>query len=110
MKQYVIDELRPADFEKIKDYLSTHFEGSGVDNLFRVPVNEDILTNVQCQHKTCQPYYFAVELEPGRVSCELLVRTGSRIKCDCIQYATENQRNWFISLIDSVFDRLEIIH
>lgn len=110
MKQYVIDELRPADFEKVKDYLRTHFERSEVDNLFWVPVNEDLLTNVQRHHKTCQPFYVAVDLEPGRVSCELLVRTRSRVRCDCIQYATEKQRNWLISLVDSVLGQLEIIH
>jgi len=42
------------------------------------------------------------------LACELLVRTKNRMRCDCIQYATANQRNWLIELIDNMFSRLEI--
>jgi hypothetical protein len=31
------------------------------------------------------------------------------MRCDCIRYATEAQRNWLIALIDGIFNQLEIM-
>ena len=32
----------------------------------------------------------------------------NRMRCDCIRYATEKQRNWLIQWIDNIFNRLGI--
>ncbi|MCP4349400.1 MAG: hypothetical protein GY795_28300 [Desulfobacterales bacterium] len=109
MKQYVIDELRIQDYEKIRDYLDNNFTSSDVGGIYWIPIDQDILTNEQAEHTECQPFYFAVDLEQNLMACELLVRSKSRMKCSCIGYATENQRNWFIRFIDAMFERLEII-
>jgi hypothetical protein len=109
MKQYVIDELRPWEYEKIRGYLSARFEASEVDGIYWIHLDTDILNEVQRAHTACQPHCFAVELEPNRMSCELLVRTRERIRCECISYATEVQRNWLIRLADDIFDGLGII-
>ncbi|QTA85243.1 hypothetical protein [Desulfonema magnum] len=109
MKQYVIDELRIKDYEKIKAYLEMNFGSSQMGGIYWIPLDENIFTDVQAEHKQCQPFYFAVELEPDRMVCELLVRTQNRIRCDCINYATESQRNWLIRLVEDIFDQLEII-
>jgi len=108
MKQYVIDELRFKDFEKIKNYFDNHFTASEMDGIYWMHLDQEILTETQILHSECKPFYFAVELEPERISCELLVRAGSKIRCNCINYATETQRNWFIRLIDSILEKLEI--
>jgi len=108
MKQYVVDELRPGDFEKIESYLKERFEYSGLENLYWVRLDEKILTDVQASHTQCAPFYFAIELEPGRMSCELLVRTRQRIKCDCMNYADQAQRDWFIGLADTIIEQLAI--
>ena len=108
MKQYVIDELRLPDFEKIRSYFDVKFEYSGIENLYWVRLDRNILTNNQTAHSQCHPFYFAADLSPERLSCELLVRTRNSVKCSCMDYATEKQRNWFISLIDSIFDQLAI--
>jgi hypothetical protein len=108
MKQYVIDELRPADFNKIKKFLDETHESSEVDHLYWFRLDDEILTPVQTAHKGCSPFYFAVELEPDRISFELLIRTKKRVKCDCMAYATEDQRNWLIQSVDAVFTRLNI--
>lgn len=108
MKQYVIDELRLADHKKIKSYLDEHFGSSGVDGIYWIPIDQNNLTAVQVEHKKCQPFYLAIELEPDRMSCELLVRSENRMRCKCIGYATEKQRNWFIRFIDLIFDTLEM--
>ena len=108
MKQYVIDELRPADHKKIKAYLDENFGSSGVDGIYWIPIDQNNLTAVQAEHKKCQPFYLAIELKPHLISCELLVRSGNRIRCNCIGYATEKQRNWLIRFVDLIFDQLEL--
>lgn len=109
MRQYLIDELRPADYEKIKAYLDQHFSVSEFEGLYWVTLGEEQLTEVQGAHKECQPYYFALELMPDRLACELLVRSKQRIRCHCIQYASEAQRNWIIQKVDGIIEKLELI-
>ncbi len=109
MKQYVIDELRIQDYEKIRAYLDDNFTSSDVDGIYWIPLDQDILTNEQAEHTECQPFYFVADLEQNLMACELLVRSRSMMRCSCIGYATENQRNWFIRFIDAIFERLEII-
>ena len=106
MKQYVIDELRPVDFEKIKAFLDKNFAYSGVENLYWIELEREILTEIQAAHTQCQPFYFAVDIMPERLCCELLVRTRNRMRCSCMGYATEKQRNWIISLVDSIIEKL----
>ena len=109
MKQYVIDELRPWEYEKIKACLEERCQVSRVDGIYWIPLDAAVLTEVQTAHTSCQPLCFALELEPDRMACELLMRTRERIRCDCISYATETQRNWLIRLVDGILDELGII-
>lgn len=109
MKQYVIDQLRPEDYDRLKRYLDDRFAVSCFEGLYWVMLSDDLLDERQKAHKECQPHYFALELLPDRLSCELLVRTRERIRCGCIQYATEVQRNWLIQFIDAVLEKLDIM-
>lgn len=109
MKQYLIDELRPEDYEKVKAHLDDTLGSSGTDGLYWYPIDESMLTGVQAEHVACKPFYFSLELEPAHLSCELLVRTLNRMRCDCIGYATDTQRNWLIHKIDGMFEDLGII-
>jgi len=109
MKQYVIDEIRLQDYGKIKAYLDDTFGDSGVDGLYWLPVAEEMLSAEQKTHSDCAPFVMALELGEDRLAGELLVRTRSRIRCDCIRYADERQRNWLIQTVDAIFERLEII-
>lgn len=108
MKQYVIDELRPGDYDLVKAYLAENFSSSDVDGIYWIRLDEDILTKTQAEHIDCQPFYFAAELESSLVTFELLIRTKQKIRCGCMGYATEKQRNWLIRLADSIFDTLDI--
>lgn len=108
MKQYVIDELRSEDHEKIKAFLDERYAVAQFDGLYWLPIEEALLEEVQRSHEACRPHYFALELTPDRLSCELLVRTSERIRCDCIQYATQAQRNWMIDWLDGVLASLDI--
>jgi hypothetical protein len=109
MKQYVIDEIRPQDFEKVKDYMDETYGRAGMDGLYWVPVEDALLSGVQRAHHACAPFFMAFELGPDRLAAELLVRTRSRVRCDCIHYADERQRNWLVRTVDAIFEKLEII-
>ncbi len=108
MKQYVIDELRPKDYETIRTYMDKNFNSSNVGGIYWLQLDQNILTEVQKKHAECQPFYFAVDLEQNLMAFELLVRTKNRIRCNCMGYATEKQRNWLIGFADSIFDKLKI--
>jgi hypothetical protein len=109
MKQYCIDELRPEDHVKIKAELAAQYGGTALDGIYRIPLAAEQMTPLQAAHGECQPYYMALDLQPACLSCELLVRSANRLRCDCIGYATVTQRNWLIALVDGIFSRLQII-
>ena len=108
MKQYVIDDLRPWEYEKIKSYAQDHFLASDVDGIYWITLPPECLNQTQRDHAQCQPHCFALELEPGRLSFELLVRTRERMRCDCMGYASERQRNWLVRLADGILEHLGI--
>lgn len=108
MKQYVIDQLRPADYEAVKAYLDENFESSDVEGIYWISLDQDLLTEIQAEHTECQPFCFAVDLEQNFMASELLVRTKNKMRCSCMGYATEKQLNWIIQLADGVFDKLGI--
>lgn len=108
MKQYLIDELRLEDHEKIKIYLDEHIKTLPMEGLYWLPVQKDLLTGIHASHKECGPHYFALELLGDRLSCEFLVRAEDSIRCDCIRYASKEQRDWLIEFIDAIFEKLEI--
>jgi hypothetical protein len=108
MKQYVIDELRPNDYELIRAYMEENYRSSKVDGIYWIQLDQNILTDIQAKHTDCQPFYFAVDLDPNLIAFELLIRTRKRMRCACMGYATETQRNWLIRLADSIFDALKI--
>ncbi len=108
MKQYVIDELRYKDYEALQNYFQSHFTASGLDGLYWIPLDKEILTDTQRAHADCHPHYFALELEPERLACELLVRTAAQVRCNCIAYADDRQREWLLQVIDAVLEKLAI--
>lgn len=109
MKQYVIDELRPEDHLKVKQYLDENYGPVELGGIYWIPVAAEVLTGIQQQHEDCQPFYVAVELREDQLALELLVRTRHRVRCACIGYAVDHQRIWMIDLVDAIFQRLDII-
>lgn len=76
--------------------------------VYWLPLDPDVLAPIQSEHLECQPHVAAVELGETRLSMELLVRTRSRIRCKCIAYATQEQRNWLIRRVDDMLEQLGI--
>ena len=108
MKQYVVDEIRPDDHHKLEQYLDTSYGPAEMGGIYWVPLPAEMLTEIQLAHTDCQPFYFAIELEEDRLALELLVRTKSRIRCDCIGYASGEQRIWIMAVVDAMFEKLDI--
>ena len=108
MKQYVIDELRPEDHHKIKQYLDATYGSVEMGGIYWVPLAAEVLTEIQREHADCQPFYFAIDLEEERFALELLVRTKNRIRCACIGYASKDQRIWIMEVVDAIFEKLDI--
>jgi hypothetical protein len=109
MKQYVVDELRPEDHRTLKAHLEEYLGQAGLDGIYWKPIDKTLLTDLQAAHAQCAPFYIALVLTPESLSCELLVRTRNRIRCDCMAYATTDQRNWLIGWLEDVFNELGII-
>ncbi len=108
MKQYVIDGLRPEDHKKLEEYLDRNLEASPLGGLYWLRLDREILGPVQKSHEECAPHLFALELGDTYLSCELLVRIKNNIKCDCMGYATSEQRDWLIETVDSILMELNI--
>jgi hypothetical protein len=108
MKQYVIDQLRPSDYFKIKGYLDMNFQPSGIPDIYWLILPPNMQDEIQAEHVDCRPFYFALELSQYALSCELLVRTLNQVRCDCMRYASPAQRNWLIQMVDDMCDQLEI--
>jgi len=109
MKQYVIDELRPLDYEKIKQYFDEHIGPADMGDLYWIPMDTAFHTEVQASHTDCHPLYFAIQLSETSIIAELLVRTKSRVRCDCISYATDEQFLWLVHYVNAIFERLGIM-
>ena len=105
----VSKEQALENYKQIKDFLDSEFGKSEWGGIYWIPVDEAILTPLQVSHPLCQPFYVALELESDRISCELLIRTKQRVRCDCMGYATEGQRNWIINSVEALFEKLEIV-
>ena len=108
MKQYVIDELRIEDYNKIKDYMDAHYPEAAIPGIYRIRLEEKNFSPVQASHSECQPFFFSIELEPDRISCEFLVRSGQKMRCNCVANATAGQRHWLMDTVDAIFERLEL--
>jgi len=108
MKQYVVDQLRPNDYQKLKKHLDRTIGCQRVDSIYWIELDAAHYSTRQLAHKDCRPFYMALELQPNHLSTELLVRSSNRMRCDCVGYATHTQRNWIIDTIDAMLDNLDI--
>ena len=110
MRQYVVDDLRYSDYEKLKSILDNTYGNSGVDGIYWIEIAADVLTPVQASHNDCKPYYFAVELDEDKISAEFLVRSRNNMRCPCMGLATGTQLNWIINFVELLLSETGIIN
>ena len=108
MKQYVIDQLRESDYLKLLDFLDANYEKTMLEGIYRKEIPDEYLTPAQTGHAACRPHYFAINLDVRRVSFELLVRSSQIIRCNCIDYATREQRDYILAFADGMLEQLDI--
>ena len=109
MKQYVIDQLREQDYLKLDDHLQINSEAGELPGIYWVPMPEALHEKLQQEHADCQPFYFAINLDRQSISFEMLIRTRDRLRCGCIQYANQEQRDYILDYADKLFERLNLM-
>lgn len=108
MKQYVIDDLRPPEMERLQAWCAANLEPTCFDNVFWLTLDEVVLTETQQQHAQCRPHYLALTLEPDRAVVDMVVRTQRTLHCECMGYINVQQFAWLDSFVDAVFGKLGI--
>ena len=108
MKQYQIDGLRLEDYHKLREYLDQYLVSAPIGGIYWLEIDKDLLTPMQTAHEDCGPHVFALMLEESFLSCELLVRIKKNIRCDCMGYATREQREWLMDQVDALLEKLGI--
>jgi hypothetical protein len=108
MRSYLIDEIHSSDIEKIKGFLDENAVPSGLDQLFWVKIPQDVLSEIQFQHKDCQPHAFAVELGDDWIKLEFLIRSMKNMRCTCPGYSTEQQQTFIINFALGMLEQLDV--
>jgi hypothetical protein len=108
MKQYVIDQLREDDYDKILEFLQKNGEASEFGDVFWMRLPPELYTEVQREHEKCQPFCFAVNLSLNEAAFEMLVRSRQVLRCNCIAYADARQRDYIMTYADLMLDELKI--
>lgn len=109
MRAYYIDELNKQDLEKIKNSFKQEKLNNPLDDLYWLPLPEELYTIEQKDHlSTCGPYYFPLELGKNWLKAELLIRASNKIRCQCINYASKEQREYLINWINQLLEKNQI--
>ncbi len=108
MKQYVIDQLREEDHQRIHEFLKKNADATVFSDVFWLNIPEDLYTDTQKEHPECPPFYFAVNLSEDRVDFELLIRSRQILRCSCIRYADSRQRDYILDYADKMLGELDI--
>ena len=109
MRWYGIDDITEEDTKKLADTLTEMELTSGMDGLFWLPVPAEMLSPVQQEHvESCGPHVMGLEIEENFVRLELLVRARSRMRCECVHYASPELRDSMIVWLENLLAELGI--
>lgn len=108
MKQYVIDQLQENDFFTLKEHLDKHLETTMLEGIYWVDLPDHLYTETQRQHQSCQPYYFAVNLNFRQIGFEWLIRSRHRLHCPCMAYADARQLEFILHYAEALLEQLGI--
>ena len=108
MRHYQLDEIARIDIPRVREYLNQHAQAAGLEDIWWVDLQEDLLSPDQFSHRDCQPFRFAVELGQNFVRFEFLIRSLQTMRCSCIGYATRQQRDFILAFADRLVEDLEL--
>ncbi|MGC9023175.1 MAG: hypothetical protein ACP5J5_08660, partial [Dissulfurimicrobium sp.] len=100
--QYMVDELRQGELDRIREYLNLTCEPSELGGLYWFHIPERLLDNIQIEHKDCMPFCSAIELGGSWIKFEMLVRSRKKIRCNCVAFATKEQRSFILEFADKL--------
>jgi hypothetical protein len=103
MRAYLVDELTPADMQKIHAHLENTGCQAGMEDMFWLHLPEELLNAEQQQHLSeCGPFVCSLETGPDWFKTEMLIRGRGKLRCTCIAYADPRQRDWIMGRIDDL--------
>lgn len=108
MRQFLVDEIPRSQLEGIDSYLKEKAFPSGLEKIFWLEVPENLLTELQWEHRACGPHYLAIEMGKDFLKFEYLVRGRRRLRCDCVQYATPAQETFLLNFVHSLIQALDL--
>ncbi|MFP4315791.1 MAG: hypothetical protein ACLFQR_06165 [Desulfovibrionales bacterium] len=109
MRSYHIDELDPEHIQLFKDFLQQEDLAGPIEDIYWLIIPRELLTAEQKEHEPeCGPYFLSLETGDEWLNLELLVRCRGRMRCSCIQYATEDQRVYAMNLLDTMLKNRDI--
>lgn len=109
MRSYLIQEINTQDMLKIIEGITPKAYKVPMDNLFWIVLPDNLLTPEQKKHSDrCGPHYLALETGEDWVKLELLIRCEQKIRCDCISYATPEQREYMIDFLDKIIRNQDV--
>lgn len=103
MRAYLVDELDSQTVKHIGERLTELGFASGMEKLYWLPLEENLLTPVQKEHaEKCGPHCMALELLDSGVRLELLVRARNIMRCECVTYTTPEAERVMIERLDQL--------
>jgi hypothetical protein len=108
MRQYQLDEIARNDIPRVREYLDEHAIAAGVEDIWWVDLQDDLLSPEQFSHPDCRPFRFAVEVGDNFVRFEFLIRSRETMRCACIGYATRVQRDFILAFADRLVEELAL--
>ena len=108
MRSYLIDEISLSDMEKIDEFLKQNAIRSNLEMIFWVKIPEDLLSDIQYQHRECEPHVFAIELGADWIKLEFFVRNLKDLQCVCSGYCTPQQRVFILNYAHKIIKDLDL--
>ena len=108
MRHFIIDQLSRQERQAVLTHLQKNAQAGPINDLFWIPLPEELLSPGQTDHPQCGPFHLAVEVAEESVAFELLVRGQSTLHCSCIAYANRPQREYILHFIDTMVDELHL--
>jgi len=109
MRSYYIDELNPADMQRLLPHLEAKGLRGSMQGIYWLALPESVLSEEQRSHMgECWPFVASLEAGDGWIKVELLIRGRGKLRCSCIEYASTEQRNWLIAQVDAMLGELSI--
>jgi hypothetical protein len=106
-RSYMIDEMLPEQIKKLSTRLLEITGPAPMQGIIWFELPLSLLTDRQQKHRdSCGPYILSLETGSTWIKLELLVRARQTFRCDCIGFATPEQRAYGIDLVESAIKDL----